>query len=74
MTDKNLIRLDDMPNPVKKEIGYKCAWYWFDTYSKAQIGAFVALNHLSIMGCDSMRQTPGEIHEEEDGLFRVTFP
>ena len=74
MTDKNLISLDDMPKPVKREIGLKCAFYWFDTYSKAQIGSLVALNHLSIRGRESIYNTPGTIYEEEDGLFRVTFP
>ena len=72
-SDPFLISMDDMPKHVKYEVGGRCCWYWFDTYSKALIASFVATNHETILGCDSWRNCPGDIHED-NGLFRVTFP
>lgn len=72
-TDPFLISHKDMPKPVKEAEGMRCSWKWFDTYSKARIAAFVAENNASIIGCDSWFQVPGQI-QEENGLFKVTFP
>tara|TARA_R110002020_G_scaffold12903_3_gene46873 strand:+ start:6095 stop:6379 length:285 start_codon:yes stop_codon:yes gene_type:complete len=72
-TNPFLIPTKNMPKPIKHKHGGRCEWYYFDTYSKARIAAFVAENNASILGCDSWFQVPGQIQEEE-GLFMVTFP
>ena len=68
-----LISYDDLPKPVNEIEGMRCAWKWYDTYSKAQIAAFVAKNNGNIFGNDSRMQRPGDILED-NGLFKVTFP
>ena len=68
-----LISYDDLPKPVNEIEGMRCAFKWYDTYSKAKIASFVAKNNYDILGCDSWRQRPGDI-SEDNGLFRVTFP
>ena len=72
--DPFIINYEDMPEPVKFESGMKVYWYWFDTFSKASIAAWVAYNNASIRGWEYYgRCIPGTI-EADEGLFKVTFP
>lgn len=68
-----IISEKDLPKAVNEKEGMRCAWKWYDTYSKAKIASFVAENNGNILGCDSAMQRPGDILED-NGLFRVTFP
>ena len=65
------------PKPVRTEHGCKGSWYSYQTKDEAQFVAELAHEQgqwLEDAGFDFGYMTPGEIKQEDNGLWTVVIP
>ena len=65
------------PKPIRTEYGCKVSWYSYRTKDEAQFVAEVAHAQgqwLEDAGFDFGYMTPGELKQEDNGLWTVVIP
>ena len=65
------------PKPVRTEYGCKVSWYSYRTRDEAQFVAELAHEQgqwLEEAGFDFGYMTPGELKQEDNGLWTVVIP